>query len=55
MGIRETLHHGKPPTNSMGGTGSNMVGVVVAGLQFGDQHCVVCRWRHDDPIHAPAD
>jgi len=47
--------HGVPPTSSLGGPDSNMAGAVIAGLQFGDQHCAICRRAHDDPIHAPAD
>jgi hypothetical protein len=46
---------GVPPSSTVGAPGNSTAGAVIAGLQFGDQHCVVCRRGHDDPIHAPAD
>jgi hypothetical protein len=49
------IGHGVPPSNTVGGPDSTMAGAVFAGLQFGDQHCAICRRAHDDPIHAPAE
>jgi hypothetical protein len=49
------IGHGVPPSNTVSGPDSTMVGAVIAGLQFGDQHCAVCRRGHDDPIHALAE
>ena len=47
------IGHGVPPSNTVGSPDSSLVGATIAGLQFGDQHCVVCRRGQDDPMHAP--
>jgi len=50
------LGGGVPPSNTVSGPNAGTaMGSTIAGLQFADQHCAVCRRGHDDPIHAPAE
>ncbi len=49
------IGHGVPPSNTVGGPDGSMAGAQIAGLQFGDQHCAVCRRAETDPIHQPVE